>query len=109
MTGAAIPKAVVELTDAMTGQKAASAVTAEDGRYRIEKLGPGAYVAKVISPGFKAFVITSLTLRAHETTQLNVTLEIDSAGLMGVVVLVESQPVAKKVAFFFSRPFRKNR
>jgi hypothetical protein len=105
MTGAAIPKAVVELTNVVTGQMAASAVTAEDGRYRVEKLGSGAYAAKVSSLGFMTFN-KSLTLRAHESAQLDVMLQV---GGMGEVVIVEPQPAAKRFAFLLLRPFRKNR
>jgi hypothetical protein len=108
-TGFAIRYAVVELTNAVTGQMVASTITVEDGRYRIGKLGPGTYAAKVISSGFKVTIVTSLRLQAHESTQLNVTLETDSAQSMGEVVIVKPRPATKKLALFLTRPFRKNR
>jgi hypothetical protein len=108
VSGAAISKAVVELTNAVTGLKVASVVAAEDGRYRIEKLMPGVYTAKVSSLGFNVTLFTSLTIRAHESTQLDVKLEV-GASSMGEIVIVKPRPVTKKVALFLTRPFRKNR
>lgn len=105
VSGTPIPKAVVELTNAVTGQKVASTAAAEDGRYRIEKLASGTYVTKVTSPGFTTFS-KSFTLGARQSMQLNVTL---SVGMMGDVVIIEPQPAPKKLALFLTRPFRKNR
>jgi hypothetical protein len=105
-SGAVIPKAVVEITNAVTGQKAASAVTAEDGRYRVEQLEPGKYAAKVSSPGFVIFK-DSLALRAHESTQLNVTLSIGECP--GTIEVQQAASKRVSLFFFLSRPFRKNR
>jgi hypothetical protein len=105
VSGAPIPKALVELTNAATGQKVASTTAAADGRYRIEKVASGTYVTKVTSPGFTTFS-KSFTLGARQSMQLNVTL---SVGMMGDVVIVEPQPAPKKLALFLTRPFHKNR
>jgi iron complex outermembrane receptor protein len=53
-TGAAVPKAVVSLTETKTATKH-QAVTDESGAYSFTGLGPGDYTVEVSAPGFAAF------------------------------------------------------
>lgn len=77
-SAAAVPNAKVKLTNPRTGI-ATDTVSNNDGFYRFSSLAPGSYEVKVESPGFKAPTV-ALALSASQTRDLNLTLEVQTAG-----------------------------
>ena len=65
-----------------------SAVTNEEGLYRIPYLNPGTYQVAFEAQGFKKVVRTGILVRSTETTRADVTLEV---GAVAETVEVESQ------------------
>jgi hypothetical protein len=78
-TGAVLPGVTVTATASTTNQ-ARTAISGEDGVYRIPLLDPGSYRVRFGLPGFKTSEVMDITLTVTETSVLNRTLEIGSAG-----------------------------
>src|SRR6266581_7562296 len=77
-TGAVLPGVTVTATAVATNQ-ARTAITVEDGTYRIPLLDPGSYRVRFSLPGFKTSEVTDVTLVVTETAVLNRTLEVGAA------------------------------
>jgi Carboxypeptidase regulatory-like domain len=75
---AAVPDAKVTLTNASTGITVETQ-TSSAGFYRFSSLAPGNYEVKAISAGFRAATI-SVVLSTGQTRDLNINLEVQSAG-----------------------------
>jgi len=74
-TGAAVPDASVTATDAATGQ--ATKTTADaGGNYNLPSLHPGTYNISVEKAGFKAAVLTGITLLVDQKAVVNAQLQI---------------------------------
>jgi Carboxypeptidase regulatory-like domain len=73
--GAAIPRAVVVVTETRTGSKT-TAVCEETGAYSIPFLAPGEYELSAEAPGFKRAVRKGLTLSAGEKPVIDIRLEV---------------------------------
>jgi hypothetical protein len=93
-SGASVPGATVTATNEQTGVSR-SAVSADDGYYRIPDLLPGPYVLRVQLSGFKTFVRGGIEVAAQTTAGVNVTLEVgaitESLTVTGETQLVETQ------------------
>ena len=74
-TGALIPGAVVRVTQTETGF-AYSAVTNEEGIYRVPYLNPGAYEIAFEAQGFKKLLRSNIQVRSTETARVDVALEV---------------------------------
>jgi hypothetical protein len=72
--GAAIPAAIVTLTNVETGITAETKST-ESGNYRFSSLSPGAYVVKVKMTGFAPTEV-KITLQTAQTLGVNITLKV---------------------------------
>lgn len=75
---AAVPHAKVSLTNGGTGITVET-LTTSTGFYRLSSLAPGSYQVKVMAAGFRPPVV-SLTLTTGQTRDLNISLEVQSAG-----------------------------
>ena len=78
-TGAVLPGVTVTATATATNQTR-TAITAEDGVYRLPLLDPGSYRVRFGLPGFKTAEATDINLSVTETAVLNRTLEVGAAG-----------------------------
>jgi uncharacterized membrane protein len=75
---AAVPSAKVTITSASTGITVETQSTTA-GFYRFSSLAPGAYTLKVVAPGFRTPTI-AVALTTGQTRDLNINLEVQSAG-----------------------------
>ena len=73
--GAAIPTAVVTVSQAQTGLSR-QVKAGDNGYYSIPNLPIGDYRVSINSSGFKTAVIPSLTLQINQNAELNVDLEV---------------------------------
>ncbi|MCA1613638.1 MAG: TonB-dependent receptor [Acidobacteria bacterium] len=88
--GAAVPGAVVTVTERGTGRT--QTVTANgEGAYTIPQLQPGRYELKVEAAGFKHVVQTDLVLETEQTRRVNVQLEAGSVS--ETITVVADTPV----------------
>jgi hypothetical protein len=71
----AIPKATVTATNIATNEKRTT-TTSTEGRYTFSQLRPGEYELSAEAPGFKKFVQQGIVLRANDTAELNLALQI---------------------------------
>ena len=78
-TGAVLPGASVNVTNAATGL-AFSTISTETGAYSAPNLPPGAYKLSVELPGFKKYERSGLTVSAAQTLKVDVPLEVGGAG-----------------------------
>ena len=74
-TSGAIPKASVSLTNTATNEQRSTTAGA-DGRYEFPQLLPGTYELTAEAPGFKKFIQQGIGLRANQTAEVNVRLEV---------------------------------
>ena len=74
-SGAVIPGVRVQLINAATNEKRTT-VAGGSGRYTFSQLLPGSYELSVEAAGFKKFVQQGISLRANETAELSVTLQV---------------------------------
>jgi len=74
-SGAVIPGVRVQLTNAATNEKRTT-IAGGSGRYTFSQLLPGSYELSVEAAGFKKFVQQGISLRANETAELSVTLQV---------------------------------
>lgn len=74
-TGASVPGAAVTVTNELTGVSR-SAVTAEDGYYRIPDLLSGRYRVRAAVSGFKTVVRSGIEVVAQTAVGVNLTLEV---------------------------------
>jgi len=65
----------VQLTNAATNEKRTT-IAGGSGRYTFSQLLPGSYELSVEAAGFKKFVQQGISLRANETAELSVTLQV---------------------------------
>ena len=94
-SGAAVPGANVTVTDADTSETR-SAVTGDDGSYRVPALQPGHYSVKVEKAGFKTATTTSLTLDVAQQLVFNATVEVGATSQE--VVVTGEAPVVNTTA-----------
>ena len=71
----AIPKASVSLTNTATNEQRSTTAGA-DGRYEFPQLLPGTYALTAEAPGFKKFIQQGIALRANQTAEVNVRLDV---------------------------------
>ncbi|MGH9673994.1 MAG: carboxypeptidase regulatory-like domain-containing protein [Bryobacteraceae bacterium] len=86
-TSAIVPGAAVKLIHQESGFSY-TAVTNEEGLYRIPYLNPGNYQASFEAQGFKRLVRSGILIRSTETTRADVTLEV---GTVVETVEIKSQ------------------
>jgi hypothetical protein len=95
--GAAVAAAPVEAKDLARNQLIRTQTSA-GGSYSISGLAPGAYEIKVIVPGFKAAVASSVEVRVAQTTTQNFTLELgqvsESISVSGEAPLINPNSAA---------------
>jgi Carboxypeptidase regulatory-like domain/TonB-dependent Receptor Plug Domain len=78
-SGAAISAAKVAVVSEGT-QALRSAITTNEGAFRVSLLPPSAYSISVVAPGFETKVIHSVHVVASESTRLELTMAIGKAG-----------------------------
>src|ERR1044072_5425644 len=83
--GAAIPGAIVTVTNLGTGQKQ-TLTTSEDGAFQVSSLDPVSYSIMVEAQGFKTATIQSLKVDTATTANANVIMEPGAVGEQVVVV-----------------------
>src|ERR1044072_3720220 len=83
--GAAIPGAIVTVTNLGTGQKQ-TLTTSEDGAFQVSSLDPVSYSIMVEAQGFKTATIQSLKVDTATTANANVIMEPGAGGEQVVVV-----------------------
>jgi Carboxypeptidase regulatory-like domain len=87
-TGGTVSGVSIRLVDTRTGASY-TAVTGEDGSYKIPKVSPGpGYVLTATKDGFHAVTVSSLYLPIATTTTKNITLQV---GSIAEVVTVTSE------------------
>lgn len=69
-----------------TGQRTARALTGPDGTFRLERLAPGTYALSVTRIGYDPTAISSVAVRAGETTAVAVSLTARAVSLEAEVV-----------------------
>ena len=74
----AIPNAKVSLTNTSNGITVETQTTSA-GFYRLSSLAPGSYQVKVVATGFRPPIV-ALTLTTGQTRDLNINLEVQTAG-----------------------------
>jgi hypothetical protein len=93
-SGATIPQAEVNLTNTANSEKRRT-TTSADGRYTFSQLLPGTYELIADTAGFKKYVQQGILLRANDTAELNVSLQVgsinDSIEVNGTVSLLDTQ------------------
>ncbi|HEY2930811.1 MAG TPA: TonB-dependent receptor [Acidobacteriota bacterium] len=87
--GALIPGVMVRVQNQAT-QDMRSTTSTDDGRYVLSQLLPGTYDVTAELPGFKTFKQVGFTLRANQSAELNISLQI---GEVRETVQVTSKPV----------------
>ncbi|HZT28724.1 MAG TPA: TonB-dependent receptor [Bryobacteraceae bacterium] len=96
-TGAVIPKVSVSIVQTGTNYQF-SAVTNEDGIYRVPSLSPGAYRISFEAAGFKKLVRDGIELRAGDVLAVDVALEVgavtESVQVTGAAPLLETETSA---------------
>src|SRR5438132_5104729 len=92
-TGGVLPGTTVTLTDRATNH-ARTAVTNENGLYRVAGLASGTYSAVAELQGFSKFVQSELTLNVGAAVDLNITLRVSAVGetmtVTGEAPIIES-------------------
>ena len=73
-TGAAIPNAVLEVTNTATGVKISATATGT-GDYTVLSLIPGSYTVTAQAPGFSKQVVSGITLTVDQQARVNITLK----------------------------------
>jgi hypothetical protein len=76
-SSAAVPNASVNIINTATGEKR-TGTTATDGRYTFSQLLPGTYELSAEATGFKKYIQQGIGLRANDTAELNVNLQVGS-------------------------------
>jgi iron complex outermembrane recepter protein len=94
-SGAAIPGATVRIVNEVTGVSL-QAVSDEQGGYRTEALGPGAYIVEIALDGFEA-VGRRIVLSAGQTAAVDVTLNPSRLTESVVVTARRVEEVAQEV------------
>ena len=89
-SGAAVPGAVITLTNEGTGQSL-TAQTSDSGTYSFDLIAVGTYTVTVEKAGFKKFVSTGNNVNVNLPTTLNASLEV---GDVSAVVTVENSAEA---------------
>lgn len=89
-SGSAVPGAPVRVRNIDTNDLR-EAITSEDGRYTLSQLKPGSYEITVERPGFQRFMQPSLTLRASQAGEFDITLKVGDASQ--IVEVSASAPV----------------
>jgi hypothetical protein len=96
-SGAVLPGVTVEASSPVLIEKVRSAVTDEQGTYRVLELRPGTYTVTFTLPAFKTFKREGLDLPSSFTATLNVQLEIggveETVTVSGETPLVDVQNV----------------
>lgn len=77
-SGAVVPGAQVQLTSTATNDKRTT-VSGNSGQYTFSQLLPGSYELSVEAAGFKKYVQQGIDLRANETAELSVALQVGAA------------------------------
>jgi len=90
-TGAAMPGVTVEASSDVLIEKVKSAISDQNGNYRIGDLRPGTYNVSFTLPGFKTFRRDGLQLQAEFTATINVELAVGS--LEETITVTGSSPV----------------
>ena len=89
---AVIVGAGVMLRDEITGEIRRTA-SSDEGSFSFTSLADGNYTLNVVADGFLPFQSDSLTLKSGETTQINPTMQVGEAFVMGEVVGPPAQPL----------------
>jgi len=95
-----IPGCKVQLVNTGTNEKRTTAAGAS-GRYVFSQLLPGSYELSAEGTGFKSFVQQGITLRANETAELGVTLQVGAVNerveITGTAPLLDTQTADQSV------------
>ena len=78
-SGAVIPGVMVEVTNSETGV-VFSTISTETGNYSAPNLPPGPYAISASLPGFKKYNRTGVNLAAAQTVNIDIPLELGTAG-----------------------------
>ena len=99
-SGAVVPEARVQLTSAATNEKRTT-IAGSSGRYTFSQLLPGSYELAVEAAGFKKFVQQGINLRANETAELSVTLQVgavtEQVDVTASAALLDSQTADQSI------------
>src|SRR5215472_13166174 len=88
-SGAAVPNAAVNITNANTGQ-ARDTKTDSGGRYSLPDVQAGSYVVKITAPGFRPIERTGVAVTINTVTRVDAALEV---GQVSEQVTVEASAV----------------
>src|SRR5258706_2557096 len=96
-SGAVLPGVTVEAASPVLIEKVRSAVTGDDGSYRIADLRPGAYTVTFTLPGFKSIRREGIDLPPSFTANVSVELEVGAVAetitVSGAAPLIDVQGV----------------
>ncbi len=87
--GAAIPNAVVKITDVARGT-AVDLTTNDDGFYQANYLIPGGYRIEIETAGFKRFVRENVVVQINQTARIDIPLEV--GGSQETVTVTDENP-----------------
>ncbi|HZE70212.1 MAG TPA: carboxypeptidase regulatory-like domain-containing protein [Pyrinomonadaceae bacterium] len=88
--GAALPEAIVTITQTGTGQNR-EVRTNQDGNYTVPDLPNGTYRISASHPGFKEAIVDKVTVNVSTTTRQDLTMEVGGVGEKVEVVASELQ------------------
>ncbi len=96
-SGAIVPKVNVSIVQASTNFQF-TAVTNDDGLYRVPSLSPGAYRLTFEAQGFKKFIREGIELRTGDVQEIDVALQVgaltESVSVSGAAPLLETETSA---------------
>src|SRR5215207_9823691 len=99
-SGAVMPGVTVEAASPVLIEKVKSAITDENGLYRIVDLRPGTYTLTFTLPGFNTITRTEVELQSNFTSTINVELSVgtlqESVTVSGASPVVDVQQNVKQ-------------
>lgn len=100
--GARVPAAPLHLRNTATGEARQSASTI-DGRYTFSQLLPGEYELRVVVAGFRPFVQHGILLRANQSAELDVALQLGEVSqtveVSAAVAVLDTQTANQSASF----------
>lgn len=91
-SGGSVAKAIVTLREVGTNSTY-NATASDNGNYVIPNLPPGQYELKVTYKGFAPYTQTGIVLRVGQVATIDVTMKVEAAGQIDVVVTTEAQQI----------------
>src|SRR6202142_324 len=92
VSGGSVAKASVTLRDVDTNSSY-TATSNDSGNFVIPNLPPGQYELKAAFKGFAPYTQTGIVLRVGQTATVDVTMKVEAAGQIDVVVTTEAQQI----------------